>query len=184
MLKLNAENVQVSVFTYKEGVLSAVAHDLKFEVSKFEIATQMSASGGDLAEWNMTVKAAFDASSLKTVCAMKDGEQRPGVLTASDRRDIEKNIAATVLKTERFPRILFSSTGISGDLENLSIKGKLTLCGVTRTVVVPVVRQKGRCVAEAVLDQRNFGIKPFSAFFGAMKVKPEIKVRVSFSGLF
>lgn len=178
MLKFDPSNVECSVFTFKEGVLSLVAHDLKFKVSKFEIATQISCHGNDLSQWDISIKAVFDAASLQTVCAVKDGKELPGVLNSSDRRDIEKNIADSVLQPGKYPQIRFSSTDISGDLKNLKIKGKLTLCGVTRTIVVPVVRQRGNSVAEVTLNQLDFGIKPFSALFGAMKVKPEIKIRV------
>lgn len=185
MLKFDPSNVECSVFTFKEGVLSAVAHDLKLKVSKFEIATQMSAQGNDLSEWDISIKAVFDAASLKIVCAMRAGKELPGALKPSDHRDIEKHIAATVLKTEQFPKIRFSSTDVSGGRDNLRITGKLTLCGVTRTVVVPVARQKSSYMAEVMLDQTDFGMKPFSALLGTMKVKPEVKVRMSFAlGIF
>ena len=184
MLKFDPSNSECSVFTFKDGFLSVVAHDLKFKVSKFEINAQMKVRGEDLSHWGISIKAVFDAMSLRTVCAMKRGEELSGVLTPGDRRDIEKNTVDAVLEAGRFPEIRFSSTDVSGDRSHLSVKGKLTLCGVTRTIVVPVVRQKSRYVAEVTLDQTDFGIKPFSALFGAMKVRPEITVRLSFSAAF
>jgi hypothetical protein len=35
-------------------------------------------------------------------------------------------------------------------------------------------------VAEFRIDQRDFGIKPYSAMLGTLKIKPEVVVRVSF----
>ncbi|MBF0216361.1 MAG: YceI family protein [Candidatus Omnitrophica bacterium] len=180
MLKVNPSNAECSVLTFKDGLLSAVAHDLKIKVSKFEIATRLSVSGNDMSEWDISIKAVFDAASLKTVSAMKGGKEFNGALSASDRADIEKNIAVSVLKSDEFPKIRFSSSDVSGDLNTLRIKGKLTLCGVTRTIGFSAVRQKSNYVAEVDLDQRDFGIKPFSALMGTMKVKPVIKVRLSF----
>ena len=33
--------------------------------------------------------------------------------------------------------------------------------------------------AKVVLDQRKYGIKPFSAMLGALKIKPEVEVIIS-----
>jgi hypothetical protein len=31
---------------------------------------------------------------------------------------------------------------------------------------------------EAVIDQREWGIKPFTAFLGTLRIKPEIRIEV------
>ena len=54
------------------------------------------------------------------------------------------------------------------------VVGKLTLHGVTREIRCT---RSGELV-EARLDQRDFGIKPYSAMFGTLKVKPEVVVTV------
>jgi len=179
VLKFDSSNSECSIFTFKDGLLSAAAHDLKIRVSKFEIETQWIQLGDDLSEWDISIKAVFDAGSLKTVCAMSNGKEAFGALKASDRDDIEKNISSSVLKSEQYPKVRFSSSTVSGNVDALRIKGKLTLCGVTRTIVFPAVRQNRNYVAEMVLSQPDFGIKPFSALLGTMKIKPEIKVRMS-----
>jgi polyisoprenoid-binding protein YceI len=68
------------------------------------------------------------------------------------------------------------------DGDRARIEGDLTLHGVTSPISV-VARDDGkRWNAEIALDQRKFGIKPFSAFFSryfAIKVKPEVAVNIS-----
>ena len=184
MLKLNAADAACLIFTFKEGLLSALAHDLKFKVLKFEMEIKISNRGSDLSAWGVAVKAVFDAASVRTVSAMKEGSEVPGTLKSQDCRDIEKNITETVLRSKQYPQILFSSEEISGDSEKLQMKGQLTLCGVTRTIIMPVKKRGSLYEAEATLDQRDYGIKPFSALMGAMKVKPEIKVRMCVPLLF
>jgi hypothetical protein len=179
MLKFDASNAECSVFTYKEGWLSALAHDLKLTFSHFEIAMKDHHQGNALSGQDIGIEAAFDASSLRIVCALKDGLELHGVLKPSDCTDIEKNINEVVLRSKQFQHIRFSSAEVSGDFDRLQIKGPLTLGGVTRTIIFPALRYKAGYVAEVILNQPDFGIKPFSAMLGTMKVKPKIKVRMS-----
>jgi hypothetical protein len=178
MLKFDASNAECSVFTYKEGWLSAIAHDLQLIVSQFEIAMEVSHQGNDLSGWDISIEAVFDAASLRTVCALKDGRELSGALKPSDYKDIEKNINEVILRSKQLQHIRFSSADVSGDFDRLQIKGPLTLCGVTQTIVFPALRYKAGYVAEVILNQPDFGIKPFSAVLGTMKVKPKIKVRM------
>jgi hypothetical protein len=178
MLKFDAANSECSVFTYKQGWLSAVAHDLKLTVSQFEIAIQVSHQGNRLSVQDIGIEAVFDAASLRMVCAIKDGCELPGGIKPSDYRDIEQNIKDVVLRSKQFHHVWFSSTDVSGDIDRLEIKGTVTLCGVTRMIVFPALRYKAGYMADVILNQPDFGIKPFSALLGSMKVKPKIKVRM------
>ena len=59
------------------------------------------------------------------------------------------------------------------------IKGSLTLTGKTRPLVIEAARRDGRWVAEVSLHQPDFGIKPYSAMLGTLRVKPDVTVVVS-----
>jgi polyisoprenoid-binding protein YceI len=166
MAHLDPSSAEVLVFTFKEGLLSAVAHDLKLRVKKFGIEVE-----GD------TVTAEFDPSSLTVVNAMKDGQDASGALPGFSVGEIEKNIAQDVLEPKRHSAIRFQSTSIT----DTEVKGRLSLHGHTREVVGRRKDAAGQKIAEFRLDQRDFGIKPFTAMLGTLKVKPEILVRVAFS---
>ncbi len=159
----------MTVYTYKEGLLSRVAHDLKLAVTRFEIVLD-----GD------AVRATFDPKSLKVRAVMKGDAEEPGALSARDREEIEANIRGPVLHVDRFPEIRFEGrvrrlpeAGRDGEVE-----GRLTLCGVTRTLSLPVSRRPPDLVAEVRLDQRDYGIEPFRALMGALKIRPDVDVRV------
>ena len=59
------------------------------------------------------------------------------------------------------------------------VVGALTLHGTTRTLTVRSHAAGATQVAEVTLHQPDFGIKPFSAMLGTLRVKPDLKVRVT-----
>ena len=59
-----------------------------------------------------------------------------------------------------------------------AVEGELTLHGATRAVHGVRKDDAQSRVAEFRFDQRDFGIKPFSAMFGTLKIKPEVVVEV------
>jgi hypothetical protein len=175
--EFNSSNAECFIYTFKEGLLSSFAHDLKLEVSEFEIEIGHH-DGVHPPEKGFFVNAVFDAASVRAVCAMKDGVESPGTLLPKDIKEIENNTAETVLQSSRFPRIQFRSEDISANPDNLKITGKLTVCRATRTVTVTVERRTDKCVATATVNQPDFGIKPFSALLGAIRVKPDVAILV------
>jgi hypothetical protein len=165
----DASSADCFVFTFKEGLLSAVAHDLKLRASKFRIEVDEAAG---------SVRASFEADSLRVVCAMKGGVQG-GSLSDKDRRDIEDNIAKDVLEPRKHARIVFESESVTRQGDGFRITGKLAIKGKERSIALSARRRGDRLVAEVPVHQPDFGIKPFSAALGTMKIKPEISVLVS-----
>lgn len=166
MRTLSPADVDIRVFTFKEGLLSTVAHDLQIKVNRFEIVVD---------PVTCAVRARIEAGSLEVVCAMKDGREDPGTLSASNKADIQDNIRKDVLNSAKFISIVFESTSVS----DTAVTGKLTLHGVTREIRLAVRQEGARRVGEVRLDQREFGIKPYSALLGALKIQPEVLVRIS-----
>jgi polyisoprenoid-binding protein YceI len=58
------------------------------------------------------------------------------------------------------------------------VEGDLTLLGRTRPIAFDVTVADGTLHAVAVVTQTDFGIKPYSALFGALKVADEVKVEL------
>lgn len=156
------------MLTFKDGLLSKIAHDLKIEVQKIDV---------QLDEGKLVATA--DASSLRVVCARKDGQDAPGTLSASDKSKIEGNIQKDVLDTRRHPQIRFESTEITRDGDrNAVIAGTLTLHGRSQPITVSAKLVDGTWAAEFPIDQPTFGIKPYSAMMGTLKIKPVVRVQV------
>jgi hypothetical protein len=169
MVHLDASSAECLVFTYKEGLFSAVAHDLKLRVTKFAI---------DVDEATRAIAAGFDAASLRVVCAMSDGKEVPRSLSTANKREIEGNIVREVLDAPRYPAIRFVSTGVEEKGNAYVVKGKLALHGHERQVRVQVHEDAGHYIAEARIHQPDFGIRPYTALLGTLRVQPDVVVRV------
>jgi hypothetical protein len=152
------------VFTFREGVLAAVGHDLKLRVERFEIDADRT-----------RVSARFDATSLRVVAAMRGGKEDPGALSDRDRQEIERSVAREVLEAHRFPEVSFVSTEVLPG----RIRGTLSLHAREQAGEFPFEEAAGRCVARIELDVRRFGIRPYTAMLGALRVAPIVRVVVS-----
>jgi polyisoprenoid-binding protein YceI len=157
------------VLVYREGALSAFGHDLVLRVHAFEIAV----------ETPPAVRARFDPASLRVAAALRDGRPVPGAPSADDAQDIERTIREKVLKVERFPEIRFASSAVSSQGAERDVRGVLTLCGTSREIAFTARPDGERLTAEVWLHQPDFGIRPYSAFLGALRVKADVLVRVA-----
>lgn len=167
MSTFDASRGECSVFTFKDGLLSKIAHDLRVKVERFEVKVD-----GD------QVLATFDPRSLKVVCARKDGRDDHGALSSGDRSKIEGNIQKDVLATSKFPEIRFvGSVAIEG--ERATASGQLTLHGQTRPLTIEGRRDGARWVARVRLHQPDFGITPYSAMLGTLRLQPHVEVELS-----
>jgi polyisoprenoid-binding protein YceI len=90
-------------------------------------------------------------------------------VASSKYPEIEENARETI-GAKKHATIQFVSTEVT----ETAIAGRLTLNGQTHEVR----GLRSGNSAEFRFDQRTFGIKPYSAMLGALKVKPEVKVTV------
>ena len=168
MIRLGPPAAQCHVLTYCEGLLASFGHDLELAVTRFDIRVDPDARRAD---------ASFDAASLRVQRAFKSGvEQR---VSDADRRAIEDNARRDVLDVTRYPEIRFRSTRVTDVEGGVDVAGKLMLHGKERDVQVRLRRDGDRYVASLPLRQEDFGIKPYATFFGGLKVKSEVVVRLS-----
>jgi polyisoprenoid-binding protein YceI len=171
MAKHDASTAECLVFTFKEGLLSKIAHDLEIQVARFSLQIDDTTSA---------VSAEFDARSLRVVDAVKDGRRDPHALSEADKQKIAGQIVADVLHANQHPVVRFASTSVTRlDGGGYDIAGNLTLHGVTRPISTRTRLENGRQVAEILIHQPDFGIKPFTAMLGTLKVKPGVRVRCS-----
>lgn len=167
--KWDAEDAELLVLTKKEGLLSKVAHDLKLRVTRFELSLE----DGEAPR----IELRCDAASLRVVNAMKGGRDAPELLSAGDRKKIEANIVGEVLHAKRHPEIRFVSTRVTRRGDTAEIAGTLALHGRERPLEATARRRGSRWVTEVSLHQPDFGIRPYSAMLGALKVAPDVAVR-------
>ena len=154
------KNGQIFVYTYKEGLLSPVAHDLKIELTGFSVQF----NGGDL-------EADFDVGTFSVISAMLDGAPQFGALSANDRAKIEKTIRTDVLRVKRYPR-----ARLKGRVTNGKLEAELELMGRTAPIEGQISTENGRAMGLVSMRPTNWGVKPYTALFGALRLKDYIKI--------
>jgi polyisoprenoid-binding protein YceI len=163
MLNFDASTAEVLVFTFKDGLLSPMAHDLKIRVHRFTVEVE-----GD------AISATFEADSLKVESVRKDGADAHSLMPDAAFTEIEKNIKGDVLNAWRHPRIRFKSTALT----ETTVEGTLTLCSVSKPITGRRADDATHHIATFEIDQRDFGIRPYTAMLGTLKVKPLVTVTV------
>lgn len=153
------------VYSFKEGLLSAAAHDLRMRVGRWKLG---------VSEDRRSIKLQLDATSLRVVCVMRDGRPDTSAPSERDRKTIDGHILDDVLEARRFPVIDLDAT-ID---DNKQLKGNLTLHGVTRPITTQITERDGSYHASVEVNQVDYRIKPFSAMLGTLKVKPIVRIEL------
>jgi YceI-like protein len=164
------EDARCVVLTFREGLLSGIAHDLLLRVTRLEVAVETAP---------LRVSAQLDATSLRVLAAMHEGRPVPDDLRAADKAEIEATIRNVVLRADRHPEIRFESTAVEERPDGWDVAGRLSIAGATREVRLPVKREPDRLVTELRLHQPDFGIRPYRAMMGALRVSADVVVRAS-----
>jgi polyisoprenoid-binding protein YceI len=168
--QLSTDRGRIVLRTFREGLASQAGHDLTIEAARW--AGELTVHDGEaLADLEVRI----DMGAL----IVRDGSGGLKPLTDRDRREIGVT-ARKVLAADRNPEATFSAAGLKlidpGDGE---ISGTLTLAGVTRPLQLRVSQTgPGRYRATASVAQTGFGIKPYSGFLGALKVRDAVDVEV------
>jgi polyisoprenoid-binding protein YceI len=105
-------------------------------------------------------------------------------ISDKDRREIERLMTQEVLEIAKFPEVVYEASDISvtkmaDALFSATVKGNLTMHGVTNSQTIPVrVASFGsmlRASGDFSLDQTDYNIKLVSVAGGALKLKNELK---------
>jgi polyisoprenoid-binding protein YceI len=163
--RLGPDDGTLSVRTKRTGAAAKAGHDLLIEVTAWEATLQV---GDDAADTSIELEA--DGASLH----VREGTGGIQSLGDNDKASIRQSIDDDVLKGQA---ITFRSTAVTGADGGLTVEGELTLAGATRPLGFDLaVGDDGRLSAVAVVKQTDWGMKPYSALFGALKVVDEVEV--------
>jgi polyisoprenoid-binding protein YceI len=171
---LGPDDGELLVKTRREGAASRVGHDVTLRAARWSATMSVDAR----APGRSSVQADIDAGSL----VVRDASGGALALTDSQRQEIERNTREKVLHSDKHHTITFASTAVSGDNSRASVTGDLTINGVTRqtTLDVRVKTPAGllRMSGATTVVQTDFGIKPYSALLGALRVRDLVEVIV------
>jgi polyisoprenoid-binding protein YceI len=143
-----------------------LAHDLILTANQWSGTLNVDADNPGASSANLTI----DARSIAIVEAVGGMKS----LSDKDRRDIGKNIDEKVLQTSKHPNLTFESTSVSGSDPNYTASGNMTIVGNTRPVNVDIKVNGTTVTATTKISQKDFGIKPFSAMMGAIKLRDDV----------
>lgn len=171
MPSYDSTGAECFVFTFKEGLLSPVAHDLRLRITRFSLDVDAAAS---------SVVAKFDTNSLVVDCPMKDGAENPSALSESDKQKIAGQIREDVLHGSQHPEAVFRSRIVTARADGgYDLEGELTLHGVTKPLAAQTRVVAGRQQVELRIHQPDFGITPYRAMLGTLKIQADVTVRIA-----
>ncbi len=155
----------LKVHTYREGVAQKLGHDLIIEVVKWDATLEVDPDGTI-----QSVRLTADPSSLE----VREGHNGARALTDKDRKDIAGSIDEKVLRGKP---IEFTSTAVGPRNGGVTVRGDLTMADTTRPAAFDVeVSGDGRVAGTIPVTQSEWGIKPYKAFMGALKVRDTIEI--------
>lgn len=162
MHTLGPENGTLTVNTRRGGAAAKAGHDLVIEVTSWQ---------GTLDESTVTLSA--DARSMR----VREGSGGMTSLGDDDKANIEKTIDDEVLKGTT---IEFRSDSVrsSPEGDRLTVSGELELAGRTAPITFELSVDGSHLSGSATVKQTDWGIKPYSALFGTLKVLDEVQVAV------
>lgn len=170
--ELGPENATLSVRTGRAGAAAVAGHDLLLHVTAWQAVLEVGDGSGPSA-------VSLDADSTSLRVRRGTGGMQP--LEDDDMVNIEETIDDEVLKGTK---ISFRSTAVevAPDGGRLHVQGELSLAGATHPLAFDVVAgPDGVLHGSTVLKQSDWGMKPYSALFGALKVADEVEVAIDAS---
>lgn len=169
--RIGSSSGRLLVRTGRTGLGTRAGHDLAIAVTRWDGTVTVEAA--EPGRSSVTVEVDVDSLEVQS----GSGGVKP--LTGGDRAEIKRIIQQKMLHSARHPKITFRSTGVSGSPDSLVVDGELTIIGEARPVTVRArVGADGRVQGGATVVQSHWGITPYSAFFGALKVADEVGVEI------
>ena len=161
--RLGPRDGTLSVRTGRGGAAAKAGHDLLMRVTGWQATLEVE-------EAAIVVSLDVDPTSLR----VREGTGGMQPLGDDDKANIEQTINDEVLL--RRP-ITFHSTDVQAGDGRLSVQGKLTLLGNARPVAFDLaVGADGTLAGTTIVKQTDWGMTPYSALFGALKVSDEVEV--------
>jgi polyisoprenoid-binding protein YceI len=157
----------IHVFTFKDGVLSAVAHDLRMRLDQFAISLD-----GD------NVRGEFDLKSLFCDGPVRDGVVHPEDYDAGKRADVEKAMHGDVLHTAKHPTARFTGKATPKG-SGFSVNGVLQLAGQEAPLSFDVEEANGTYKTRFDIVPSKWKIEPYKALLGAIRLKDVIRIEAS-----
>ena len=158
----------VHLFTYKAGLLSRVAHDLRLHPEHLTVRCE-----------GQQIAVEIEAASLRVDGVMSGGRLDPETLSSRDRAKIVKTIQTEILVARAHPTIRFRGELHGSEGPSPRAQGELTLKGISRPLTIHARRVGARLHARVELQPSHFGIAPYKALAGAIRLQDRVEVELN-----
>lgn len=159
-----AVQATLSIFTFKEGLLSRVAHDLRIRGEATVVVDGKS------------VEIRARLADLRSEGAMVRGRLDRGALSSGDLKKIDATMRGEILDTRRHPEAVFRGTLERNDDQSFRLRGRLTLKGRERELEL-TARRRGEVLSGRLsLVPSRWGIKPYRALAGTLRLQDRVDV--------
>jgi polyisoprenoid-binding protein YceI len=171
--EIGPETGRLLVRTFRQGVAAKVGHDLLIEAARWEGHVTVPA---DSAIWP-TVSVRINLDALEVL----EGTGGVKPLSDGDRRQIQQTMRK-MLRTDRHPHAAFTSAAVEIHGDSATVEGDLTLAGQTHPQRLEI-QQRDEATLEGTtsLVQSRWGIKPYSGFLGALRLRDAVDVEFTVS---
>jgi polyisoprenoid-binding protein YceI len=153
--------------TSRDGLAATAGHDLTIEAPRWS---------GDLLVKDDGTPASLEVHVDVGALIVREGTGGLKPLSDRDRREIGVTMRR-LLDTGQHPEAVFTATRFEPGGDGGVIDGKFTLRGTSRPLGLQVTQTgQGKYRATGSIVQSSYGIKPYSGFFGALKVRDAVAV--------
>jgi polyisoprenoid-binding protein YceI len=175
--RLGPSTGRLLIKTGRAGLGRRAGHDLTIEATRWSGEAMVVVGDPDRSSVRVTV----ETGSLE----VREGTGGLKALTDADRAEIKQTLEGkALLHTAEHPMITFRSTRITGTPQSFEITGDLTIKGRTHPVTVHG-KGNGDSLLRgwATVTQSAWGIKPYTAFLGALRLADDVRVEFDVAGL-
>jgi len=181
---LSKSDLIIQVFKDTEGLGAALAHDHAIKAGTVSGSFTWDAADPSACRLSVTVPVA-SLSPDETAVRKQVGLE--GEVSASQREEIKENMLSTEqLNAASHKEITFVSSGCSGGGDKVTLKGQLSIRGKARNVSVPVSFSADASGFSAkgtlAINATDHGFEPYSALFGQIANRNEMKLHVNLGG--
>src|SRR5690349_25148427 len=159
-MKLGPDNARLIVRTGRGGAAAKAGHNLVLEVTRWSATLE-----DDAAELTADARSLRVRSGSGGISPLGDGE-KAGIVQPIDEE---------VLKGSA---IAFRSSSVTRNGDSVDISGELELARQRRPVTFTLLQRDGGVAGSARIKQTDWGMKPYSALFGTLKVADEVEVAI------
>jgi polyisoprenoid-binding protein YceI len=153
---------RLTLRTYRLGMAARVGHDLLIEAARWEGHVTVPENSAARAKVSVRV----DLSALEVV----EGTGGVKPLSDGDKQQIQKTMSK-MLQVGRHRHATFTSTVVEIHDRSGIVEGDLTLAGQVHPLRLEMAQQSNASVL-----QSRWGIKPYSGFLGALKLRDAVDI--------